>query len=234
MIKNYQNKFGISKKIREAWKQEAIFLPGKNDTLIILVHGWSLTPRQMLPLGKYLNKKGYTVSLPKLSGHGSQPEDLEKVVWQDWVKDIVREIKKQKKKNKFRKIIIGGTSIGGNVCLLASLKEKVDGLILIGVPVHFKNHFFIKLGVMFLPLIKKYVKKVRPQNIKFNPKESYQYFPMKNSRQVFYLVRNSVFSLKKVLTPILILQTRNDFFVTKYSPWIIYNNVSSKLNKMQW
>jgi len=185
-------------------------------------------------LGKYLNKKGYTVSLPKLSGHGGQPEDLENVVWQDWVNDVVREIRRRKGENKFRKIIIGGTSMGGNTCLLASLVEKVDGLILVGVPVHFKNHFFIKLGAMFVPWVRKYVKKVRPQNIKLNPKESYQYFPMKNSRQVFYLVRNSIFSLRKILAPILILQTRNDFFVTKYSPWIIYNNVSSKIKKMQW
>ncbi len=34
--------------------------------------------------------------------------------------------------------------------------------------------------------------------------------------------------------PLLVLQTRKDFFVTKYSPWIIYKNVSSKIKKLQW
>ena len=231
---DYQKKFNIKKEVIEAWKQEPIFLAGENDVLIILVHGWSLTPRQMLGLAKHLNKKGYSVSLPRLSGHGTKPEDLEKVKWRDWVGDLVKEIRKQKQKNKFRKIVIGGTSMGGNVCLLASLEEKVDGIILIGVPVHFKNHFFIKLGSMVIPIFSKYVKKVRPQKIGFDPKESYQYFPMKNSRQVLYLVRNSVFSLKKVTAPLLVLQTRKDFFVTKYSPWIIYKNVSSRIKKMQW
>ncbi len=231
---DYQKKFNIKKEMVEAWKQEPIFLTGENDVLIILVHGWSLTPRQMLGLAKHLNKKGCSVSLPRLSGHGTKPEDLEGVRWQDWVGDLVEEIRKQKQKNNFRKIIIGGTSIGGSVCLLASLVEKIDGLILIGTPVHFKNHFVIKLGAIFIPLFKKYIKKRRPAMVGFNPKDSYQYFPAKNSRQVLYLVRNSVFSLKKVTAPVLVLQTRKDFFVTKYSPWIIYKNVSSKIKKMQW
>ncbi len=231
---NYRKKFKIKKEIAEAWKQEPIFLAGENDVLVILVHGWSLTPRQMLGLAKHLNKKGYSVSLPRLSGHGTKPEDLEGVRWRDWVGDLVEEVRKEKRKNKFRKIIIGGTSMGGNICLLASLVEKIDGIILIGVPVHFKNHFVIKLGTIFVPFFKKYIKKRRPVKVGFDPKESYQYFPMKNARQVLYLVRNSVFFLKKVMAPILVLQTRKDFFVTKYSPWIIYKNVSSKIKKMQW
>ncbi len=231
---NYRKKFKITKEVAEAWEQESIFLAGQNDVLIILVHGWSLTPRQMLGLAKHLNKKGYSVSLPRLLGHGTKPEDLEQTKWRDWVGALVKEIRKQKQKNKFRKIIIGGTSMGGNVCLLASLVARVDGLVLIGVPVHFKNHFFIKLGSIAVPFFRKYVKKIHPQKIKFNPKDSYQYFPMKNSRQVLYLVRNSVFSLKKVTAPLLVLQTRKDFFVTKYSPWIIYKNVSSRIKKMQW
>ncbi len=194
---NYRKKFKITKEVAEAWEQEPIFLVGQNDVLIILIHGWSLTPRQMLGLAKHLNKKGYSVSLPRLSGHGTKPEDLEKVKWRDWVGDLVKEIRKQKQKNKFRKIIIGGTSIGGNICLLTSLVEKTDGLILIGTPVHFKNHFVIKLGAIFIPLFKKYIKKRRPAKVGFNPKDSYQYFPVRNSRQVLYLVRNSVFLLKK-------------------------------------
>ena len=226
--------FGYSKELTSKWRSRPIFLKGSNDTLVILVHGWSLTPRQMLPLGKYLNKQGYHISLPLLSGHGQTPESLEKITWRDWVRDIVREIRKHKKTGQYKKIIIGGTSMGGNICLLASLQEKVDSIILIGVPVHFKNHFFFKLGALFAPFFKKYIKKRRPRGIGFKAEDSYQYFPSKNINQVLILIRRSVFSLNKIKVPILILQVKNDFFIAKYSPSVIYANVSSKIKKMIW
>jgi carboxylesterase len=234
MMKNYGKKFGFSTEVMKQWQSEPLFLEGKNDVLIILVHGWTLNSQQMLPIAKVLNQKGYSVSLPLLSGHGGRPEDLNGVKWSDWEGDIVREVQKRKQEKKYNKIFIGGTSMGGNACLLAALQERVAGIILLGTPVHFKNHFFFKIGGLLLPLFKKYAKKRRPQGIKFKAENSYQYFPTTNVNQVLLLIRRSVFSLKRIKVPILILQASNDFFIAKYSPWIIYKNVSSKIKKMRW
>jgi carboxylesterase len=231
---DYAKKFGISKEVLKKWNSKEIYLKGAMDTLIILVPGWSAVTRQVEPLAKKLNNAGYSVKCLQLAGHGTRPEDLERVKSQEWVKSVVKEIKKSKSSKKFNKIIIGGVSMGGNVCLLASLQEKVDGIILIGTPVHLKGHLLIKFSSKVMPLFRKYTKKVRPRNIFFNEKDSYQYFPTKNMQEVLHTIEGSVKQLKEVVAPILILQTKNDFFVTKYSPWIIYKNVSSKVKEMCW
>jgi carboxylesterase len=233
-MKSYAEKFGISQEILESWKNEEIYLEGHKKVLIILIPGWSAVTRQVLPLAKRLNEAGYTVKGLKLSGHGTRPEDLEGVRQEDWVVDMVREIRVCKKSGKFDKIIIGGVSMGGNVCLLASLQEKIDGIILIGTPVHLKGQLLIKIYSKIMPLFKMYTKKAFPRNIFINERDSYQYFPIQNMKEVLAMIEESVRFLKKVVAPILILQTKNDFFVTKYSPWIIYKNVSSKIREMRW
>jgi esterase/lipase len=231
---NYAEKFGFSQKIVKGWQDEEIFLKGENNTLIILVPGWSAIPRQFSVLAKKLNKKGFWVDVIKISGHATKPEDLYDINREDWVNDVIISVKKARKMEKIKKIILVGVSMGGNLCLLASLRIKVEGIVLIGVPVHLKGHFQAKMVSIFLPFFKKYMKKTYPNNIVYYPEDSYQYFPTKNIREVLLTIRNSVFLLKKVVAPILILQTREDFFVTKYSPWIIYKNVSSKIKRMQW
>jgi carboxylesterase len=240
-MKTVAEKFDIAGDVLQAWQSEAFFLEyivGKKrkrrKTLVILVHGWSLSPKQARPLAEKLNNKGYAVSVPRLSGHGTKPEDLMKTSFADWVEDVVAEIWKYEKDKRFDKIILGGFSMGGNACLLASLREKVDGIFLVGTPVHFKNHLVLKVSSMILPFFIKYTKKIRPKNIYYDEADSYQYVPSKNMREVLKLVKKSINSLKKVTSPVLILQTRNDFFVTKESPWIIYRNLGSKTKEMHW
>ncbi len=233
-MKSYVKKFGISKKTLESWKSDEICMPGKINSLVILVPGWSSITRQIEPLSKKINKFGYAVKVLKIPGHGTSPEDLENVCWKDWVGSVIAEIRICKKVSNFDKIIIGGVSMGGNVCLLASLEENVDGVILIGTPVHLKGHMLIKISSKIMPLFKKYTKKIRPRNIFFDEKDSYQYFPTKNMKEVLQTIERSVKLLKNIKVPILILQIKNDFFVTKYSPWIIYKNVSSKVKEVRW
>jgi len=233
-MNNYAKRFGISEEIVKYWKSDDIYLKGNNEILIILIPGWSAVTRQVLPLAKKLNKNGYTVKCLRLAGHGTKPEDLDGVRWQDWVIKLVAEIKKDRKNGNFKKIIVGGVSMGGNVCLLASLQKKVEGIILIGTPVHLKGHLLINISSKIMPLFKKYTKKVRPKNIFVDEKGSYQYFPTKNMKEVLSIIKKSVKSLKKIKAPVLILQTKNDFFVTKYSPWIIYKNISSEIKEISW
>ena len=68
------------------WMQDWSALgPGKNAHVgVLLVHGFTGSPASMRPWGEFLNSKGYTVRVPLLPGHGTQPEDLNKVKWQEW------------------------------------------------------------------------------------------------------------------------------------------------------
>ena len=55
---------------------------------VLLVHGLTATTAEVRPLAEDLHAAGYTVSGPLLPGHGTQPEDLNHVRWQDWLQTV--------------------------------------------------------------------------------------------------------------------------------------------------
>jgi carboxylesterase len=229
-------KFGINKDMIKNWEDRSIVLKGNNEVAVILIHGWSAFPRQMLDLGRRLNEEGYWIYIPLLSGHGCRPESLEKVIMDDWVNDVEKVLAKIKDNSAVKKVFIGGNSMGGSLAILGSLKDNFSGLILLGTPVHIKRHFLVWFLSNLLSPFGIYLKKTYPKNIKddYPGSNSYQYFPVKSVSQCLAVIKKAAFSLGKVNTPTLILQTNSDYMVTKYSPWIIYNMVKSKIKKLHW
>lgn len=230
--------FDFSQQQMDKWKDQPIFLKGEKNTVVILLHGWTALPKQLGALARHINKKGYWVSVPLLSGHGTRPEELEEFGCSDWIKDAEKAVDEAEKIPGIKKIVVGGSSMGGNLALLVSQNKKVDGLILIGTPIHLRNHFWIWLGSLIVPYFKKYFRKRYPKKVQKEKEAleatSYQYFPVSSVKQSLDVMRKSVFSLGKVTAPVLIMQTNSDYLVAKYSPWVIYNGVSSKRKKLQW
>lgn len=230
--------FGFTNEDIRLWQDKPFLLEGKKDTAVIIFHGWSALPKQAKPLAEFINGQGYLTYVPLLTGHGTHPDDLLTVKGEMWVKDVENAIKLVRQKKHIKKIVLVGISLGGNISLLASLNKKVDGIVLLGTPIHLKNHFGVWVGSILLPIFKKYIKKSYPKSIRrdldFFNTTSYQYHPTINIREVLKVARRCAFSLPKIKTPLLILQTNKDYLVAKYSPWVIYNSVSSKIKKLQW
>ena len=63
--------------------QNGHFLPG-GRVGVMLVHGLTGTPKEMLSVAKRLNGYGFTVFCPVLAGHCGTEEDLLATCWQDW------------------------------------------------------------------------------------------------------------------------------------------------------
>ena len=54
---------------------EPFFLPGGKRG-VLLIHGFTGLPAEMLLLGQYLNMRGYTVLGVRLAGHATTVEDM--------------------------------------------------------------------------------------------------------------------------------------------------------------
>lgn len=230
--------FGFTKKDLVRWQDKSFVLPGKKETAVIIFHGWSALPKQTKALATFINKEGYLTYSPLFSGHGTHPDNLLETKKEHWIADAEKAVKFVKAQKGIKRIVLVGISLGGNISLLISQKLKVDGIVLLGTPIHFKNHFGVWIGSVFAPFFKKYLKKNYPKSIQrdfdFLNATSYQYYPIKSVREVLRSMRSCAFSLRKVTAPIFILQTSKDYIVAKYSPWVIYNSVSSKIKKLQW
>jgi len=59
---------------------------GNGEKGILLLHGFTGTPKDMRYIAEHLAEKGFAVSVPLLPGHASDPEDLKKIGWEEWIK----------------------------------------------------------------------------------------------------------------------------------------------------
>lgn len=80
-------------------------------------------------MGQYLAERGLTVSGICLAGHGTIPESLARVTWQDWVASVEDGLA-ELKKDRVRKIFFVGLSVGALLGLYVAPKHpEIDGLV---------------------------------------------------------------------------------------------------------
>lgn len=209
---------------------------GESDIGVVVIQGWTSYLRQISPLVKTLNEKGYWVYAPILAGHNTQPEKLEGVTWEEWVKDTINGIDEIKKNKKIKKVFLVGVSFGGNLSILASQKRKIDGIILISTPIFLRDHYWTIITTTLLSFFKKNLYKNYPKNWIKNQKKpvSYNYFPIKSSLECFKLIKRSRRVLNSIEVPFFIIQTNKDYLVAPYSPWLMYNKIKSKQKSLYW
>jgi carboxylesterase len=210
------------------------FLEGGNGTGILLLHGWSSYTDELFPLAKYLNSFGYTISVPFLRGHGTRPEDLVGITWKDWLKDTKKELRKLEGNSS--KIFVGGISMGGDLAMIISEEKSIAGVIPLGTAVRYKFHPLVKITLFFMGLTKKYRKKYYPPwaRKKMGNRKVYMYYPIESAKEVVRLADATRAILPQVTKPILIIQSTTDHLVSKKSPQIIFDGVSSKIKEIYW
>ena len=105
---------------------------------ILLVHGFTGSPASMRPWAEYLNQLGYTVAVPLLPGHGTRPEDLNAVKWQEWPAKVESELNALLQS--CEKVFICGLSMGGGTTLNVATRysNQLAGIILVNPMIHVK------------------------------------------------------------------------------------------------
>lgn len=216
------------------YDSKPFFLQGTNGIGVLLLHGWSSPPEELLALAKYLNSLGYTVSAPLLRGHGTKPEDLLGVKWQDWLSDAKSALEELKKHTS--KIFVGGISMGGNISMLLSEDESVAGIITMGASVKYRYQSVDKLVLKFMGFTKVYRKKYYPPWVrkKMGERDVYMYYPVESAQEVMKLADETKTFLPRITKPILIMQSDSDHMVSKKSPQMIFDGVKSKIKEIFW
>jgi len=110
---------------------QPFFFPG-GESGVLLVHGYLTSPGEMRPLGEYLTSKGMTVMGICLEGHGTQPEDLAGVSWQDWVSNVRTGVKKLREH--CVSVSIAGHSLGAALALYTAAHEPLKRVVAFSAP----------------------------------------------------------------------------------------------------
>ncbi len=219
--------------------KKGFFLQGNNGRAVILIHGWSSTPYTIRKLGEYLHQQGYTVIGPRLTGHGTKPEDLQGVKWQEWLDDIEKVYKGIV--GKYNEIFVAGTSLGGNLAiLLASKFPKISGLILLATPykpkARVKTQILMFLAKLFrIKLLPKYYPaSVESLGTAITPMVSYQKYPPESVRESIKCILASRQKMKSIKQPCLIIQSVDDHMILPKSADKIYQSISSKIKEKKY
>ena len=127
------------------------FFPGSRVG-VMLVHGLTGTPKEMLSVAKRLNKYGFAVFCPVLAGHCGTEEDLLATCWQDWAFSMEQALLR------FREhadvVFVGGLSAGAVLSLYLAdrLPTLVRGIALYSTTLKWDGWSIPKLSFL-LPLV---------------------------------------------------------------------------------
>lgn len=105
-----------------------ILLPGRRETAVLLLHGLTGTPFEMQVLGETLAEEGYTVHIPLLPGHGTCPDDMDGLCWEDWMEAALHAYDALAKEH--GQVVVGGLSAGGTMALDLALRRDPAALLL--------------------------------------------------------------------------------------------------------
>lgn len=211
-----------------------------SNSCVIVVHGFSSAPKEMQNLALFLNENNFNVITPRLSGHGTVPEDLKTKTWQDWYKSVSRSIAIASLQ--YKKVYIVGFSTGGLLALLSTKKQYKEfvSLVCINAALHL-NDLRIKT---LLPAISfwndivkvfnenKYAKEYI-DNFPENPQINYNKHYVSSIEQLSLLMDKIKKNLHKIKKPILIIQGKDDPVVNPSSAHEIYEKIESRFKKLK-
>ena len=105
-----------------------------NQIGCLVLHGFMASPNEVGWMGQHLAEEGYTVYVPRLTGHGINPEHMTRMRWQDWygqVLDSYHILRQQ-----CEQVYIIGHSMGALLALLLAADDRltVDGVIVAAAP----------------------------------------------------------------------------------------------------
>ncbi len=193
---------------------------------VLLSHGFTGSPASMTPWGHYLAEQGYAVAVPRLPGHGTSWQEMNRTGWDDWYGEVERAF--EKLRADVDQVVVGGLSMGGGLVLdlAANQGDEVAGIVLVNAAVNSTRKDILALPVLkhvigSFPGIANDIKKPGVEE------HGYTRTPLRAAHAMFTEWKRLRADLPKVTQPILLFRSAVDHVVDPSSASIIASKVSS-------
>jgi carboxylesterase len=202
--------------------------PGPDGTRggVLLVHGFTGSPYSMRPWGEYLASRGLAVAVPRLPGHGTTWQQMNRTRWQDWYDEVTRAF--DKLRANCDRVVAGGLSMGGALALrLAEDRgDEVTGLVLVNPALTNEStgHQLVPLLQHVVPSTKGVTNDIKKPDV---DEHGYGRSPLKAAASMFTAWRQVIADLPKVTQPLLMFRSTDDHVVPASSGRYIMTRVSS-------
>ncbi len=109
-----------------------------NEIGVLVVHGFMAAPPEVAWAGAHLAEEGYTVYVPRLTGHGIDHRHMQRMRWQDWYGQVLDGY--QILRQQCEAVFVMGHSMGGLLSiLLAAETPDLSGVIIAASPLLLAN-----------------------------------------------------------------------------------------------
>jgi carboxylesterase len=214
---------------------EPFFFPG-DETGCLLVHGLTGTPKEMRWLGEYLARQGRSVLGVRLTGHATQPEDMQRARWPDWLACV--EDGWHILCGCTQRIFVVGLSMGGILSLRFAAQFPVAGVISMSAP----HHLPANPRLPYIRLLSKVQPKLAKGPSDWHDPEAervhvdYPYYPTRSLIELNDLLAEMQAALPQVSTPVLLIYSRDDRSVLPEDGHadLIYNALGSPQKSIVW
>lgn len=184
---------------------------------VLLLHGFSGSPLEMTPLAYALTRTGWSVAVARLAGHGTSPDDLARVTWQEWV-DSARDAY-QELQRRCSRIALVGLSMGGALALYLAATDPPAAVVTISAPVRVRPLLAsaTRVASKVMPVVPVLVRLV-PRDPDVRPYWSpYSRIPLVAAAQLEQLLTETRRVLPQVRAPLLVVQGRRDWIIPRDS-----------------
>ncbi|MCG6879315.1 MAG: alpha/beta fold hydrolase [Deltaproteobacteria bacterium] len=202
-------------------------------TGILLVHGYMAAPPEVRELAEYLGRRGFLVYAPRVSGHGTSPDDLVTRTRLDWMKSVDEGYAIAG--SLCKEVVVGGFSTGAGLALdLATRVKGITAVFAVAPPLRLQD-----FSVRFLPAIGAWnrsmelikmesAKMVFIKNSPENPHINYFRNPVNGVRELGFLMASLERKLHQISIPALVIQADGDPIVNPKGSRRIFEQISSR------
>ena len=216
---------------------EPFFFPG-NEVGCLLVHGFTGVPKEMRWMGEYLHRQGFSVLGVRLAGHATQPEDMIRMNYPDWLASL--EDGFHFLGGATKSIYLMGLSMGGTLALTAAATLPVRGVVAMSSPYRLPDDGRLRYIDLFAKIQPFLPKSNKAPGAGWFDKPAYQDHihypqnPVRSIGQLNRLLAEMRAALPGVKVPVLLIHSRDDEAVLPDSMPSIYNDLGCADKSMLW
>jgi len=122
------------------------------ENAVLLIHGFTALTYEFDYLMERISAEGYTVSLPRLPGHGTNSRDFHESTGNDWLRCVMDEYLLLR--TKYKTVSICGLSLGGLLTLILAELFDPEKIVVMAPAISIRNK------TAFLSPLLKYIKPV--------------------------------------------------------------------------
>ncbi len=210
-----------------------------SDIGVFLVHGFTGSPAEMIPFAKKFENKNISVYCPRLAGHGTDIKDFVNTTVEQWYQSAFDQYLEFK--SKVKKTYLIGLSLGGQIATYLSYIAGCEKIAIFSTPYDLPDTKmkYAKFISFFIKKIKKNEKK--PAVFDENGRKlmvNYDNYPFYYTKPIYQLYKSFKlfhYYIKKINSPLLIVQSKLDPVSSFKSPQKIFNKSKScKTKQMKY